>query len=273
MLVTLFGGGAYVLGSHWMMRRHTAPRPLRVAAVEAAREAWRVMVTQPLLPLFYFLGGRMGEGRRGGRPVVFVHGYGQNRGCFRWLAGRMNEQGSGPLFGFNYPWFLSLDECARRLGREIQRIRRRTGSEEVDLVCHSMGGLVALEYLRQSGVASWVRRCVTIASPHGGVPWGGPIPGQCGQQIRCGSEYLKRVGHLPVSTPTLSIFSTHDNVVHPPTTSSLARRGGHDLCLPAGGHLSVLFSEDVARHVISFLGQSEADLQDSWRTPLPEMAG
>ena len=270
MLVTLLGGGAYVLGSHWLMRRHTAPRPLRVAAIEAAREAWRVLVTQPLQPFFYLFGGRMG-GAKQGRPVVLVHGYGQNRGCFWWLARRLAELGLGPIYGVNYPWFLSVGGCARRLAKEIERIRIETGAAEVDLICHSMGGLVALDYLRRRESRARVRRCVTIATPHGGVPWEGPIPGQCGHQLRCGSSYLRRVASDTLSTPTLSIYSTHDNVVHPPTTSSLARRGGHDICLPAGGHLSLLFSEEVAGHVVSFLGQSEEQLQDAH--PSPSLAG
>ncbi|WP_218275531.1 hypothetical protein, partial [Pseudomonas sp. MPR-R3A] len=90
---------------------------------------------------------------------------------------------------------------------------RERGVERVDLVCHSLGGVVATEYLRHGGAR--VRRCVTIASPHAGVAWRGPIIGACADELRAGSDHaLARAEHaLPV--PCLSIFSTHDNVVHP----------------------------------------------------------
>jgi len=53
--------------------------------------------------------------------------------------------------------------------------------------------------------------------------------------------------------PTLSIFSTHDNIVHPKETSHLVRRGGRDVEVEGIAHLSILFSPVVAEHVASFL--------------------
>src|SRR4051812_10945321 len=81
LAIGIFG---YVVGSFFIMRPHTDPRPFRHALRAALRETFWVILTQPLLPLWYFVGYRMG-GRRMGRglsgetPVIFVHGYFQNR--------------------------------------------------------------------------------------------------------------------------------------------------------------------------------------------------
>ena len=38
-----------------------------------------------------------------------------------------------------------------------------------------------------------------------------------------------------VISPTLSVYSTHDNIVHPPSTCELASRGGNDVAIGASG--------------------------------------
>jgi hypothetical protein len=94
---------------------------------------------------------------------------------------------------------------------------------------------------------------VTIASPHAGVPWKGPILGEVGTQLRQGCAYLEdRTGHT-IAVPTLSIYSTHDNMVHPPETSQLAPRGGRDLAIEGVGHLAILFDRNVIDGVRDFL--------------------
>ena len=46
--------------------------------------------------------------------------------------------------------------------------------------------------------------------------------------------------------------------MHPPSTSELASRGGNDVAIDGLGHLSLLYSPEVARVLIDFIDQSEA---------------
>jgi pimeloyl-ACP methyl ester carboxylesterase len=222
------------------------------------REAFWAGLTQPFIPLFYFLGRRLGGGDK--VPIVFVHGYMQNRVDFFWLSRKLRARGLGPMFGFNYPWFSSIPNNAARLARFVDDVCARTKSHAVDLVCHSMGGLVAMEMMRQGADREHltVRRCVTIATPHGGVVWSGPIIGFDGGSLRKGSKLLDAHAEWKVAVPALSIYSSHDNVVHPPETSRLARRGGQDLEIEGLAHLAILFSPRVAEHVADFLLAPEA---------------
>jgi pimeloyl-ACP methyl ester carboxylesterase len=258
------GIAVYVLGSFLLMRGHTSERRLGVSLREILREAFLAILTQPLLPFFYLVGHRMDRltplfsppaRGRGERPVVFVHGYMQNRVDFLGLARALSRRGLGPLFGFNYPWFASVPSNAVRLDRYIERVCRETGAAAVDLVCHSMGGLVAMEMMRDEAKRETlkIRRCVTIATPHAGVAWRGPMIGIEAGSLRRGSKLLEVHAGLKVAVPCLSVYSTHDNVVHPKETSSLALRGGKDVEVDGPAHLALLFSPHVAEHVAGFL--------------------
>ncbi|HEY8041605.1 MAG TPA: alpha/beta fold hydrolase [Polyangiaceae bacterium] len=240
----------YVAASFALMRRHVERRPTRLHLREALREVAWAALTQPLLPLFYVLGRRLARGS--GTPIVVIHGYTQNRVDFLAIARALSRSGLGPVYGFNYPWFARIHGNARRLARFVEEVRRETGADRVDLVAHSLGGLVALDYMHEAGLDR-VRRLVTIASPHAGVAWRGPIVGACGPEMREGGDFLRERVLRAVPPTCLSIYSSHDNVVHPPRTSRLAARGGRDHEVPHLAHLSILFHPEVARAVVGFL--------------------
>lgn len=69
------------------------------------------------------------------------------------------------LFVFPYDWRLSNTDSAKRLRQYILAIRDLYPDTEVDLVCHSMGGLVAGRYFLNFPNGHYVKRCVTIGSP------------------------------------------------------------------------------------------------------------
>lgn len=265
-LLTAIGIAIYLLGSYALMRGHTAPRPLQLTWRALAREALWVIVTQPLLPFYYFVGRRMGRvrtsdaGANARPPVVLVHGYMHNRVGFLGLARALARRRGAPIFALNYPFLDSVPKNARRLARFVERIVETTGAREVDLVCHSMGGVVALEMLRAAASGEIVppprvRRCVTVASPHAGVAWQGPMLGEGGRNLRRGSPLLAKQSESAVGVPCLSIYSSHDNIVHPKETSHLGARGGRDLEIPEVGHLSILFDRRVADAVVAFLDE------------------
>jgi triacylglycerol lipase len=248
------GMAVYLLASFAIMRVHVAPRPLGATLRELFRETFWVVLTQPLVPLYYLRGHAMGgDGPLDADAIVFVHGYFQNRANFVGLARAIRRANVGPMFGFNYPWIFRVERSAARLERFVERVCKASGRDHVALVAHSLGGLVALEYLHSPAGAKRVRKCVTIASPHAGIPWRGPILGEVGAQMRDGSDYLLHLGGRTLGVPTLSIYSTHDNMVHPPRTSELTARGGKDLAVDGPGHLAILFDPRVADAVGDFL--------------------
>ncbi len=270
LLVALAASGVFVAGASLYLVvtvlvawRHTDPRPLGAALRSFLFELLCILVVQPFLPFFFLFGRRMG-GARGGVPVVFVHGYFQNRVDFLYLARALGKAGLGPFYGINYPFLASVRSNAARLARFCDRVREETGAPEVDLVCHSMGGLVALEMLKDK--VPRVRRCITVATPHAGVVFPGPIFTAAGRDLRKGSKLLLSHASAPPAVPVLSIFSSHDNVVHPKLTSALVARGGVDVEVPHFGHFGILFARPVAEKIIAFL-REEAPASQAIEVP------
>jgi pimeloyl-ACP methyl ester carboxylesterase len=73
------------------------------------------------------------------------------------------------LFVFPYDWRLSNTESAQKLAQKIADVRSATEHQKVDLITHSMGGLIAKKYIADAGSAS-VRKLIFIGTPHLGSP-------------------------------------------------------------------------------------------------------
>ncbi|WP_028998374.1 alpha/beta fold hydrolase [Azohydromonas australica] len=120
------------------------------------------------------------------RPVVFVHGFMSDHhtweaytapGGFLAQAGLQGfAVGDGRAEGVLDTGALArlrsatktLPENAAALQRYIEGVKRRTGAQQVDLVAHSMGGLVARYYVARLMRERDVAQLLTLGSPHGG---------------------------------------------------------------------------------------------------------
>jgi pimeloyl-ACP methyl ester carboxylesterase len=109
-----------------------------------------------------------------GRVLLLVHGIiGDTRGMTRCV-------GSGPeplhtgydaVLAFDYEnLHTGIDEIAGLLRDRLADAGLGAGTR-VDVVAHSMGGLVARWYVEHGGGAAHVDRLVTCGTPHRGSPW------------------------------------------------------------------------------------------------------
>jgi triacylglycerol lipase len=243
-------GAGYIAVTYVEAVRYIPKRSPAATARSVLKEFWCILWTQPLLPLFQFAGRRLGDGR-GGTPIVLVHGYFQNRVDFLYLARRLRAAGSGPLYGCNFFWPQSFETSTVSVMDFVESVRTSTGAEKVDLLTHSSGGLLALDVLAEK--PEWIRRTCVIAIPWRGVPWRGPVIGRSGSELRADSLYTRSRPEQITGGPVLSIYSAHDNLVHPKETSQVAGaqltwHEVHNL-----GHLAVLFDREVGDTVCEFL--------------------
>jgi triacylglycerol esterase/lipase EstA (alpha/beta hydrolase family) len=184
--------------------------------------------------------------------VLLVHGYFSNRGYFRSLARALDDASGRLVCTQNFSGtFATIERFASELHREIEAVARASGRERVILVCHSMGGLAAREYLRVHGAAR-VERLITIASPHHGTAVAMLGMGANAAQMARGSAFLARLeeaeGSAGPGVPALSIYSRHDNLVAPQDTSRLP--WARNVALAGYGHVSILGAAEVRALVI-----------------------
>jgi pimeloyl-ACP methyl ester carboxylesterase len=159
------------------------------------------------------------------------------------------------MFAYNYSTLNDIDSSADRLGRFIERVRGATGAPRVDLIGHSMGGVVIAAHLRSAGGEHNVRRCVTLASAHGGIRWPGPLPGRGASQLRRDAAYLRKLAIARLPIPILNVSSENDDFVFPATALSEV---GREVSIGGVGHIAVLFSEEMFKTAAAFLGEEEA---------------
>lgn len=75
---------------------------------------------------------------------------------------------------FPYDWRLNLTSAVFDLKQKIDDIKNQTGSEKIDIVAHSMGGLVAKAYVHEYGDGN-IGKLIFVGTPHLGAPKAGKV--------------------------------------------------------------------------------------------------
>ncbi|GGX38505.1 esterase/lipase family protein [Streptomyces fructofermentans] len=103
-------------------------------------------------------------------PVVLLHGFIDNRSVFVLLRRSLIQHGRHQIESLNYsPLTCDIRTAAELLGRHIEEICERTGHQQVDVVGHSLGGLIARYYAQCLGGDVRIRTLVTLGTPHSGT--------------------------------------------------------------------------------------------------------
>lgn len=74
------------------------------------------------------------------------------------------------LFEFYYDFRYSVPQSAAVLSEFVNRVKLQTGSPQIDLIGHSMGGVIIKQYLSNGENANNIRTVIFAATPHLGAP-------------------------------------------------------------------------------------------------------
>lgn len=191
----------------------------------------------------------------GRRPIVFVHGHGGQPGNFYPMRAWLRWQGrrrtwAAPLLGEPS----SIEAMAERLAVFVARVSAGCGGEAVDIVAHSMGGVIARLTLDDPATAARVSTLVTLGAPHAGTVLARFAWDDLARALRPGSQVLARLERqLPWRGPRLVCFWSRDDLmVQPPESACVP--GAENIELPGFTHYGYLLHPECWRRVGTVLG-------------------
>ncbi|MFU0790349.1 alpha/beta fold hydrolase [Virgibacillus proomii] len=236
------------------------------------------------------------------RPTLFVHGYKGTENSFGFMLERFEHeykwgdkalvyyvtkqgvvQKYHPRLGKEKPMFVqvifaqnraSFELTASWLANVLQDMKKVYGVDDVNIVGHSMGGIVALKYIKQFRGEQFpsVHKFVTLGSPFDGIYSEAYFQihhDPAATDLRPDSPALKflRERPFPKHTQVLSISSTGDAIAVPESVRSLRE------IVPSGqltekvienkqlGHSDLHESRRVDQLIYEFLWKNQVNME------------
>jgi triacylglycerol lipase len=183
-------------------------------------------------------------------PVLLIHGFLGTRGSMFLLERRLVDDGL-VVVSFNIGTINTRDirRSAFLIHRKIERVLAQTPWKKIDIIGHSMGGLIGLYYVKKLGGHARVRRLVMMGTPIRGT-WASLIGvmtlglwSTSSWQLLPRSRFLDELaqGPIPPGTEVYTIAAARDWVVPLGTTRM---KGATAVTVPLG-HSSLVVSDDV----------------------------
>ncbi len=153
-----------------------------------------------------------------GPPVLLIHGYLATKGSLHLLEEHLARRGHVVMsFRFGPINLGDIRDSAGLVARKVESIVAQTGVTQVDIVGHSMGGLVGLYYLKRLGGRHRVRRLVLLGTPTQGT-WSALLGlftaplGLASLQLLPGSPFLRELAEtpLPAGVDVVSVGALRD---------------------------------------------------------------
>ncbi|MGW7271644.1 esterase/lipase family protein [Streptomyces sp. NPDC054864] len=245
------------------------------------------------------------------RPVVLVHGTAMNAyTSWNAMAPALADAGycvyalnygahGSPLNALGAKGTGRIEDSARELATYVSRVLRTTGARTVDIVGHSLGGLMPRQYLKFEGGASKVNRLIGLAPDNHGTTANGldmlvravapatdVVVGPSSRQQMVGSAFLKRLNAGGDTLPGVNytvVATAYDKVVTPYTSGFLSSPADRPAAVDnitlqqvcptdRSGHVDTLYSPNVINLTLDALDPTH---RATWtcksRTPLPPL--
>jgi len=156
-------------------------------------------------------------------PLVFVHGLGGSRGDFLLMAWYLWLRGRKRSYRIHFDADQTIDEMAAALAEFVFQVREVTGESQVEVIAHSLGGIVSRAAILEHGMAPATRTLITLGSPHGGTYPARYANTVKTRDLRPDSELIQRLSTIPwpAEVRGVTFFSHNDLFVLPAESAAL----------------------------------------------------
>jgi len=186
--------------------------------------------------------------------IVLVHGY--TRSQTDWIWFRKQLKTNIPIYTANLsPKYGNIHEMALSLATKIEAIKDETGCNNIIIIAHSMGGIVAHHYAHNLDTANRVSNIVAIGTPWYGTKLAFMEDSLNAQAIQPQSIFLNELRQKIFNSPIkhYSIASRFDNMIYPWSSALLDKDSEQKLILEDVSHLAMLFSNEVVEQINTWL--------------------
>jgi triacylglycerol lipase len=189
------------------------------------------------------------------RPVLLVHGFGGAKSSWSSVAKALSAQGFSVDTMTYAPVGSSVEQLAEKLIEHVERMLSRSAARKVQLVGHSLGGVIIAQAISNPRLRGRVDTVITLGSPFGGSPWAGALPVvEMVRALRPGSPLLRRLASTPLPDDVhwLSVTASLDIIV-PGVRSVPSHARVETMTVDGVGHLGMLMSQRVIRYIAAAL--------------------
>ena len=178
---------------------------------------------------------------RGETPVLLLHGLFVNQSCWFWFKRQLRQQGFQNIVTMNLSSWHSEEALTELLAKRVDELRHQLGVNKVYLVGHSMGGMIARNYIQLRGGHDKVEHLVCLGSPHHGSKLATLSVEPLGKLLIPNSDFLQRLNSAPIpeDTQVTNIYTNNDNMVLPNSNNHLS--WGKVVELDGMGHTSLIY--------------------------------
>jgi len=187
-------------------------------------------------------------------PILFIHGVFHNPSTFAWLKQRLAWLGWRNFHELSlYTSLRPIAYNAELIAQAVERIRKQFSVKQIDMIAHSMGGILARYYLRFLKGDGRVRNLVTLATPHQGTSLSRYALFSELRELSPDSKLFRRLKRSgpPKKTRVVAISGELDLLIKP--TDHAFWPEVRNIRLRGVGHAGVLFSRRVLQIITSHL--------------------
>lgn len=197
--------------------------------------------------------------RKNKLPIILVHGFLHNSSGWFYQLEKLRERLDTDIYTVNLGnEFGTIAGHAESLQKQIQKISKVTGSNEVFLVGHSMGGNVISYYATKLAEKDSVKGGVTIGSPLEGTKMAKAALGKSAREMEFESNFTKELSELIKNSgiPFVHMGSKMDLVIMP-MASTIPKHDTATYVEYDVGHATFLLSQNVGNKIVEAYGRVE----------------